>query len=104
MSFSSPSFGVTVKTLVIFSFFFVDPQKFRSSGYSQYAEKDMPSFTQDDIIAQIIERHEQFLGSMQSHLGKLQVSIFSNLSLSMPPHLFIYFMLGSWLFLLLFGW
>ncbi|XP_057537293.1 katanin p80 WD40 repeat-containing subunit B1 homolog KTN80.4-like [Amaranthus tricolor] len=46
--------------------------KSKSCGYSLSAEKDTTSVTDDDIIAQIIGRHDQFLGSMHSRLGKLQ--------------------------------
>ncbi|KNA18334.1 hypothetical protein SOVF_071810 [Spinacia oleracea] len=35
-------------------------------------EKDTPSVADDDIISQIIGRHDQFLGFMQSRLSKLQ--------------------------------
>ncbi|CAO2822665.1 unnamed protein product [Amaranthus hypochondriacus] len=68
----SPSEGPTTSSTINVADSRPSAIKFRSRGYSQYAEKDMPSFTQDDIIAHIIEKHEQFLGSMQSRLGKLQ--------------------------------
>lgn len=38
-------------------------------------EKDVPSIADDDIISQISGRHGQFLGSLQSRLGKLQVFV-----------------------------
>ncbi|XP_021736220.1 katanin p80 WD40 repeat-containing subunit B1 homolog [Chenopodium quinoa] len=49
--------------------------KSKPRGNSHSTEKDMPSVssvTDDDIIAQIIGRHDHFLCSMQSRLGKLQ--------------------------------
>lgn len=46
--------------------------KSKPRANSVSTEKDMPSVTDDDIIAQVIGRHDQFLGSMQSRLGKLQ--------------------------------
>ncbi|XP_074308103.1 katanin p80 WD40 repeat-containing subunit B1 homolog KTN80.3-like isoform X2 [Silene latifolia] len=40
-------------------------------GYSQSTEKDL-SVSDSDVVAEIIRKHDQFLGSMQSRLGKLQ--------------------------------
>lgn len=47
--------------------------KSKQRGYSSSTEKDVTSFSEDDVIADIIGRHDQFLGSMQSRLDKLQV-------------------------------
>ncbi|KAK9676432.1 hypothetical protein RND81_11G076700 [Saponaria officinalis] len=40
-------------------------------GHFQSAEKDL-SVSDSDIVAEIIRKHDHFLGSMQSRLGKLQ--------------------------------
>lgn len=47
--------------------------KSKQRGYSFSAEKYATSLTDDDVIAEIIGRHNQFLGSVQSRLDKLQV-------------------------------
>ena len=54
-------------------FLLVDPQKSRQQGHSSSTEKDETSVTDDDIIADIIGRHDQFFNSMQLRLDKLQV-------------------------------
>ncbi|KAJ8430775.1 hypothetical protein Cgig2_027853 [Carnegiea gigantea] len=54
-------------------FLLVDPQKSRQEGHSSSTEKDETSVTDDDIIADIIGRHDEFFNSMQSRLDKLQV-------------------------------
>lgn len=46
--------------------------KSKPRGSSMSCEKDVPSIADDDIISQISGRHGQFLGSLQSRLGKLQ--------------------------------
>lgn len=38
------------------------------------AQKEMVSASDEDAIADVMEQHDQFLASMQSHLLKLQVS------------------------------
>ncbi|KAB2043412.1 hypothetical protein ES319_D01G015200v1 [Gossypium barbadense] len=41
--------------------------------YSSSVEKEMPSATDEDAVADVMEQHDQFIGSMQSRLAKLQV-------------------------------
>ncbi|KAH9616193.1 hypothetical protein KSS87_018482 [Heliosperma pusillum] len=45
--------------------------KSKPRGFSQSSERDL-SVSDSDIVAEIIRKHDQFLGSMQSRLGKLQ--------------------------------
>ncbi|KAL1184030.1 hypothetical protein V6Z11_A01G015300 [Gossypium hirsutum] len=40
---------------------------------SSSVEKEMPSATDEDAVADVMEQHDQFIGSMQSRLAKLQV-------------------------------
>lgn len=35
----------------------------------------MPSATDEDAVADVMEQHDQFIGSMQSRLAKLQVIV-----------------------------
>ncbi|MBA0705206.1 hypothetical protein Golax_017414, partial [Gossypium laxum] len=41
--------------------------------YSSSVEKEMPSTADEDAVADVMEHHDQFIGSMQSRLAKLQV-------------------------------
>uniref|UniRef100_A0A803LVX8 Katanin p80 WD40 repeat-containing subunit B1 homolog n=1 Tax=Chenopodium quinoa TaxID=63459 RepID=A0A803LVX8_CHEQI len=74
---SSEDLTTTSSTSIASSAVDSRPIKMKSKprGNSHSTEKDMPSVssvTDDDIIAQIIGRHDHFLCSMQSRLGKLQ--------------------------------
>ncbi|TYI49094.1 hypothetical protein E1A91_D12G012200v1 [Gossypium mustelinum] len=47
--------------------------KYKQRGYHPSVEKEMPSASDEDAVADVMEQHDQFIGSMQSHLAKLQV-------------------------------
>ena len=36
-------------------------------------EKETPSASDEDVVADVMEQHDQFISSMQSRLAKLQV-------------------------------
>ncbi|KAK6931804.1 Katanin p80 subunit, C-terminal [Dillenia turbinata] len=42
-------------------------------GHPFSAEKETLSVTDEDVLAHIVEQHDQFVGSMQSRLAKLQI-------------------------------
>ncbi|XP_052481468.1 katanin p80 WD40 repeat-containing subunit B1 homolog KTN80.4 isoform X3 [Gossypium raimondii] len=46
---------------------------YKQRGYHPSVEKEMPSASDEDAVADVMEQHDQFIGSMQSHLAKLQV-------------------------------
>ncbi|XP_056164483.1 katanin p80 WD40 repeat-containing subunit B1 homolog KTN80.4 isoform X2 [Syzygium oleosum] len=46
---------------------------FSMRGHRPSAEKETVSASDEDAIADVMERHDQFVGSMQSRLAKLQV-------------------------------
>ncbi|KAL4348955.1 hypothetical protein GQ457_17G012890 [Hibiscus cannabinus] len=46
---------------------------YKQRGYHPSVEKEMPSASNEDAVADIMEQHAQFIGSMQSRLSKLQV-------------------------------
>ncbi|GAB4851952.1 hypothetical protein Ancab_016142 [Ancistrocladus abbreviatus] len=47
--------------------------KSKQQGYFSPVEKELCSASDDDTIADIMERHDQFVGSMQARLTKLQI-------------------------------
>ncbi|XVE66427.1 hypothetical protein DITRI_Ditri08aG0079500 [Diplodiscus trichospermus] len=46
---------------------------YKQRGYPPSVEKEMPSASDEDAVADVMEQHDQFIGSMQSRLAKLQV-------------------------------
>ncbi|KAK6253150.1 hypothetical protein QUC31_014870 [Theobroma cacao] len=46
---------------------------FKQRGYPPSMEKEMPSASDEDAVADIMEQHDQFISSMQSRIAKLQV-------------------------------
>ncbi|XWS54403.1 hypothetical protein CRYUN_Cryun10bG0086900 [Craigia yunnanensis] len=46
---------------------------YKQSGYPLSVEKEMPCASDEDAVADVMEQHDQFIGSMQSRLAKLQV-------------------------------
>ncbi|TYJ03197.1 hypothetical protein E1A91_A12G012200v1 [Gossypium mustelinum] len=46
---------------------------YKQRGYHPSVEIEMPSASDEDAVADVMEQHDQFIGSMQSHLAKLQV-------------------------------
>ncbi|XP_038995936.1 katanin p80 WD40 repeat-containing subunit B1 homolog KTN80.4-like isoform X1 [Hibiscus syriacus] len=46
---------------------------YKQRGYYPSVEKEMPSASDEDAVADVIEQHDPFIGSMQSRLSKLQV-------------------------------
>lgn len=51
------------------SFFLI----FEQRGYTPSSEKEMVPASDEDAITDIMEKHGQFVGSIQSRLSKLQV-------------------------------
>lgn len=47
--------------------------KFKQRGYPTSTEKELGSASDEDAIADLMEKHDQFVGSMQSRSTKLQV-------------------------------
>lgn len=47
--------------------------KYKQRGYPASVEKEMPSASDGDAVADLMEQHDQFISSMQSRLAKLQV-------------------------------
>lgn len=47
----------------------------KQRGHRPSAEKETVSASDEDAIADVMEHHDQFVGSMQSRLAKLQVLI-----------------------------
>lgn len=47
--------------------------KFKQRGYPTSTEKELVSASDEDAIADLMEKHDQFVGSMQSRSTKLQV-------------------------------
>ncbi|KAK8616182.1 hypothetical protein V6N13_017740 [Hibiscus sabdariffa] len=45
---------------------------YKQRGYPASVEKEMPSASDEDAIADLLEQHDQFISSMQSRLAKLQ--------------------------------
>ncbi|XVE49660.1 hypothetical protein DITRI_Ditri01bG0099400 [Diplodiscus trichospermus] len=45
---------------------------YKQRGYPPSMEKETPSTSDEDVIADVMEQHEQFVSSMQSRLAKLQ--------------------------------
>ncbi|XWS39641.1 hypothetical protein CRYUN_Cryun18bG0072400 [Craigia yunnanensis] len=46
---------------------------YKQRGYLPSVEKEMPSASDEDALADVMEQHDQLIGSMQSRLAKLQV-------------------------------
>ncbi|TYI37271.1 hypothetical protein ES332_A03G200700v1 [Gossypium tomentosum] len=45
---------------------------YKQRGYAASVEKEMPSASDGDAVADLMEQHDQFISSMQSRLAKLQ--------------------------------
>ncbi|GMI74734.1 Katanin p80 subunit 3 [Hibiscus trionum] len=45
---------------------------YKQRGYPASVEKEMPSASDEDAVADLLEQHDQFVSSMQSRLAKLQ--------------------------------
>ncbi|KAE8672669.1 Katanin p80 WD40 repeat-containing subunit B1 [Hibiscus syriacus] len=45
---------------------------YKQRGYSASVEKEMPSASDEDAVADLLEQHDQFISSMQSRFAKLQ--------------------------------
>ncbi|XVE93004.1 hypothetical protein REPUB_Repub01dG0152500 [Reevesia pubescens] len=46
---------------------------YKQRGYAPSVEKEMPSASDEDAVADVMEQHDQFISSMQSRFAKLQV-------------------------------
>ncbi|XWS63239.1 hypothetical protein CRYUN_Cryun06bG0078500 [Craigia yunnanensis] len=46
---------------------------YKQRGYPPSVEKETPSASHEDVVADVMEQHDQFISSMQSRLAKLQV-------------------------------
>lgn len=57
--------------IYINTFFFC--LKFKQRGYPTSTEKETVSASDEDAIADLLEKHDQFVSSMQSRSAKLQV-------------------------------
>ncbi|XP_022725167.1 katanin p80 WD40 repeat-containing subunit B1 homolog isoform X2 [Durio zibethinus] len=46
---------------------------YKQRGYRPSVEKETPSASDEDVVVDVMEQHDQFVSSMQSRLAKLQV-------------------------------
>ncbi|XVF44636.1 hypothetical protein PTKIN_Ptkin02bG0139800 [Pterospermum kingtungense] len=46
---------------------------YKQRGYPPSVEKESPSASDEDVVADVMEQHDQFISSMQSRIAKLQV-------------------------------
>ena len=55
-------------------FFILNMLKLKQRGRTSSIKKEMVSASDDDVIADLLEQHGQFVRSMQSRSAKLQVT------------------------------
>lgn len=74
--------------------------KFKQRGYPTSTEKETVSASDEDAIADLLEKHDQFVSSMQSRSAKLQV-IFINFEMLLCSAIFfmhrVYLYTTMWL-------
>jgi katanin p80 WD40 repeat-containing subunit B1 len=60
--------------LIYTPFSSVNKLKFKQRGRAPSIEKEMVSASDEEVIADLMEQHDQFVSSMQSRSAKLQVT------------------------------
>ncbi|MBA0804318.1 hypothetical protein Gohar_003907, partial [Gossypium harknessii] len=70
-NYDRPNFGISPGNISMSNMSSFNSYKQRE--YHPSVEKEMPSASDEDAVADVMEQHDQFIGSMQSHLAKLQV-------------------------------
>ncbi|XP_039001770.1 katanin p80 WD40 repeat-containing subunit B1 homolog KTN80.4-like isoform X2 [Hibiscus syriacus] len=67
-NFDGPSLSISSRNVSVTSM-----PLYKQRRYTSHVEKEMPSATDEYTVADVMEPHDQFIGSMQSRLAKLQV-------------------------------
>ncbi|KAK8622355.1 hypothetical protein V6N13_117275 [Hibiscus sabdariffa] len=68
-SFDGPSLSISSRDVSVTSM----PSLYKQRRNPSSVEKEMSITTDEDAVAVVMEQHDQFIGSMQSRLAKLQV-------------------------------